>query len=693
MTGRLAQAGASLVITVVDDPGVGFNDTKAATPVGGNSGTTVGAQRLKVFQAAADAWGRVLESTVPITIEASFAPLACTASGAVAGQAAPYAVSDYPGLPTTGAYPVALANRILGKDISPTHPDIEAQFNGGLMDCLGVDWYYGLDGKTTSGESNLLSTVMHELAHGLGFSDDVDPDTGAFSQKSPSIFANYVLDSTSGKHWVDMTDAQRKASLTNVRKVVWDGKRVQAVAARLLAKGLPSVQVSPSLSNFLGIIGEANFGGLVADGPTITGQLASATISSSCMISSTSFSGKIALIISSNSCASLSAAYYAEQSGALAMLFAYNTTASPPPVALEADLDQMARYPVSIPTLALTLSDANLLKNAPASTTVTLSADKSLEVGADSAGNTMLYASNPIVPGSTGAHWDPLVRPNLLEEPVENAIPVSNLEMERAALWDIGWTATCGNGTVDGQEECDKGAENSDRIPDACRMDCKKPKCGDGVVDTGESCDPGVSGVGSAADPNCRADCTLISPQGTGGAGGGNGGSSGKGGASGSGGSSGKGGAGGSGGGAGGAGGSGGSSAKGGASGNGGSAAGGTSGSGGQSGSGGSSAKGGTSGSGGSASGGASGDGGTSGKGGAGGSGGSAVGGASGNGGSSAKGGASGNGGSSAGGGNKSSGCSCTTTRESSSSGIVVLAAGLAFMVARRARRRRATAD
>jgi MYXO-CTERM domain-containing protein len=564
------------VINVVDDPGVGFNDTTPATPVGGNTGTTVGAQRLILFQAAADVWGRILESPVPVTIEASFAPLDCTAGGAVAGQAAPYSVSKYPGLPTTGSYPVALANRILGRDLFPSDPDIVAQFNGGLMACLGVDWYYGLDGKRSTKESDLLSTVMHELAHGLGFSDNVDPDTGAFSPSSPSIFANYVLDTTSGKHWTEMTDAQRKASLTNVHKVVWDGKRVQVVAARMAAKGLPSVQVSPSLSNFSGIIGEANYGRLVADGAAISGQVAVATVSSSCSISSASFSGKIALILSSSSCSSLSAAYTVERSGGLAMLFAYNLAATPPPIALEVNAEQMAQFPVTIPTLALTFDDATLIKNAAASSTITLSADKSRAVGVDASGNTLLYASNPIQPGSTGAHWDPLVRPNLIEEPVEQPISVTNLEMERALLWDIGWTATCGNGTVDGQEACDNGAANSDRTPDACRMDCKKPKCGDGVVDTGEQCDPGTSSVGLAPDANCRTDCTPTSPQGTGGAGGKGG--SGAGGTSGVGGSSAKGGAGGSGGASG-----NGGSASGGAGGYGGSANGGASGSGGSS--------------------------------------------------------------------------------------------------------------
>jgi hypothetical protein len=624
MTGRLVEAAASFVIDVIDDPGIGFNDMTPATPVGGNTGTTVGEQRKIAFQAAADAWGRILESAVPVVIEASFAPLECTNGGAAEGQAAPYAVSDYPGLPTTGAYPVALANRILGRDLFPDHPDISAQFNGGLMDCMGIDWYYGLDGRKSPSQSDLLSTVMHELAHGLGFADDVDPDTGAFSMSAPSVFADHVLDTTMGKHWVDMTDAERKASLSNVRKVVWDGLRVQTVAASVLAEGLPSVQVSPSLGNFSNVIDEANFGRYVADGPAISGQVASATISAACIAPTASFSGKIALIISSSGCSSLSAAYYAERSGALAMLFAYNIAATPAPIALEVGVEQIAQFPVTIPTLALTLDDANLIKNASGSPTVTLSADQSRSVGADSSGYTMLYASNPIQPGSTGAHWDPLVRPNLVEEPVEQPIPVTSLEMERALLWDIGWTAKCGNGTVDGQEECDQGAANSDRTPDSCRMDCKKPKCGDGVVDTGEQCDPGTNVVGVAPDPNCRADCTPISPQGAGG----NGGGGGRGGADGSGGGSGSGG----------------------------------------------SASGGASGSGGSGSGGASGSGGTS------------TGGASGNGGS-ATGGTNGTGGSSNSGGGKGSGCSCNTARESSSSGVVVLAVGLALMFGRRSRR------
>jgi MYXO-CTERM domain-containing protein len=537
---RPAHAAAKFVINVLDSAGVGFNDTTPATPVGGNNGTTVGQQRLITFQAAADAWGRVLDSAVPIVVDASFAPLACSGGAAVTGQAAPYSVSDYPGLPTTGTYVLALADKILGRDLAPDVADIQAQFNGGLMACIGTDWYYGLDGQKNTEQSDLLSTVMHELTHGLGFTTDVDTDTGALTTSSPMAFDSRVLDTSIGKHWSDMTDAQRLASLQNARKLAWDGERVHAVAAWEMAKGLPSVQVSPSPSGFSGLIGEANYGRLVADGSAITGQVAAATVSASCSLSG-SFSGKIALVTSPNGCASIGAAMVVESSGGLAMLFDYNVIATPPPIPLEQSAEEIALYPVKIPTLALTRDDAALIRNAT-SPTVTLSADSSRQVGTDASGNTLLFASNPIQPGSTGAHWDPLVRPNLLLEPSEQPITVTDLVMERALLWDIGWTGACGDGTVSGQEECDSGATNSDRTPDACRLNCVKPKCGDGVVDTGEQCDPGTSAFGLPANPNCGSDCKLKSNPGTGGAGGGGGGNSGTGGKGGTGGNSGSGG-------------------------------------------------------------------------------------------------------------------------------------------------------
>jgi cysteine-rich repeat protein len=66
----------------------------------------------------------------------------------------------------------------------------------------------------------------------------------------------------------------------------------------------------------------------------------------------------------------------------------------------------------------------------------------------------------------------------------------------------------CGDGAVEGNEECDLGAANSDIAPDTCRTDCRNPRCGDSVIDQGrgEACDDGPGN--SATEPDaCRPDC------------------------------------------------------------------------------------------------------------------------------------------------------------------------------------------
>ena len=57
---------ATITIINLDGAGEGFNDPTPATPVGGNPGTTIGQQRLNVFQEAANIWGGLLPSAVEI---------------------------------------------------------------------------------------------------------------------------------------------------------------------------------------------------------------------------------------------------------------------------------------------------------------------------------------------------------------------------------------------------------------------------------------------------------------------------------------------------------------------------------------------------------------------------------------------------------------------------------------------------
>src|SRR4026207_2553872 len=80
-------ARATITVLNADGPNEGFNDPTPASPVGGNPGTTIGAQRLIAFQFAANIWGAALDSNVPIVIRANFDPLFCDDVSAVLGSA------------------------------------------------------------------------------------------------------------------------------------------------------------------------------------------------------------------------------------------------------------------------------------------------------------------------------------------------------------------------------------------------------------------------------------------------------------------------------------------------------------------------------------------------------------------------------------------------------------------------------
>jgi hypothetical protein len=111
-----AFATATIVIQNNDAPNVGFNDNTAATPVGGNNGTTLGRQRLNAFQAAADKWGATIDSPLTITIRAQWAAQSCTATAAVLGSAGAVIIHrDFVGAPFAGTwYNESLGSKLFG---------------------------------------------------------------------------------------------------------------------------------------------------------------------------------------------------------------------------------------------------------------------------------------------------------------------------------------------------------------------------------------------------------------------------------------------------------------------------------------------------------------------------------------------------------------------------------------------------
>jgi cysteine-rich repeat protein len=71
--------------------------------------------------------------------------------------------------------------------------------------------------------------------------------------------------------------------------------------------------------------------------------------------------------------------------------------------------------------------------------------------------------------------------------------------------------AFCGDGILQGAEECDEGADNSDQDHGGCSTHCRYLLCGDGIVTLPEECDLGADSNTAApyGDPaGCTNACT-----------------------------------------------------------------------------------------------------------------------------------------------------------------------------------------
>jgi hypothetical protein len=238
-----ARPGAAVSITIVNQDGVGegFNDLTPKAPVAGNTAVTLGQQRLNVFKAATAYWSNRLASSVPITVSAQMDPLTCSPTSGILGSAgAAGFFANFPNAPRADTwYPSALANAFAGSDLDSTSPDIEAHFNssvGTLASCLtGLNWWYGIGAAAPANTVSFYETVVHELAHGLGFLTVVNPATGALAQGLDDDFMLYLENHNTGKKWPAMSNAERKASAVNTGALHWTGPAVVAASGVLTA--------------------------------------------------------------------------------------------------------------------------------------------------------------------------------------------------------------------------------------------------------------------------------------------------------------------------------------------------------------------------------------------------------------------------------------------------------------------------
>lgn len=456
-----ASAKATIQIVVTDLAGEGFNDATPATPIGGNPGTTLGEQRLYAFTHAANLWARQLDSGVTIVIEAAFNPLGANVLGSAGAKSVfrdfvPSGFFPGPAYPFTW-YGSALADKLAGRDLAVGGADITCQFNSDFDFYLGVDRNFGT-------KPDLVTVLLHEFAHGLGFQNFVTESSGANFSGYTDAYSQMTLDLETGLTWSQMTDAQRAASALKWGGVVWTGAAVRAALPKVLTLGSPEFSVSapasiarqyrfttavfgPPVGNTLSTDLVAAFDASDSSGPTTTDGCTPLT-------NAAVVAGKIA-IIDRGTCAFTQKVINAQNAGAVAVIIHNSSTGA---------FGNMGGTDpsVTIPAIMISYNDGltirQELSNNSVSVPVVLQRNPSVYTGADSQGRARLYAPNPVESGSSISHFDSFAVKNLLMEPAINVDLTHNLrapdDLSLEFMRDIGWFADADLDGIPSKQDC-----------------------------------------------------------------------------------------------------------------------------------------------------------------------------------------------------------------------------------------------
>lgn len=499
-----ASAEGRIIVVNGNLPGIGFNDPTPAAPVGGNTGTTLGEQRMKVFQYAADVWTAVLNPKVDIYVWARFVPL----GAGVLGSAGPISVSrgfagaEYPSL----WYHEALANHLRGFDATPHDPtflpnvgdqpnpsdEINARFSTNFLFYLGLD----NNEESLAGSNDLLVVVLHEMGHGLGFSNLVDESNGSQFQGFGDLYSQYTLDVVTNKSWNAMTPAERAASALNIRKVSWTGLNVKKDVPKVLSPGEPFLRATSPAGAGTFFFGTAAFGApITASGTTgalVLGDDGTAPNTDACTPLVNPVAGKIVLV-DRGTCTFTVKVKNAQDAGAIGVVVADNVAGTPPPGLGGFDAT------ITIPSGRVTLADGNSLKTSltgGASVNVTMGLDTSILAGTDRVKRLALLATfDPVALGSSISHFDGVASRNQLMEPAINPDLTSSVtppeDLTTSLFTDLGWYSD-GDGVPDGNDSCigsdtrrtvvlgrcDSRAKN-DLMVDGCSVSDRLDECSD----------------------------------------------------------------------------------------------------------------------------------------------------------------------------------------------------------------------
>ena len=247
-----------------DDDGEGFKDETDLTQTqkdlispSGNDAETLGEARTKAFEHAASILERALAQSNTIRISAKFVifsgqedssdPPGCRSNlgSTTIATAGPRGYgyrgsrldegdTNRTGLGT--AYPYALAEALLGKELNGQGADISTSFSK----C--VRFYYGFTGSVPANHINFVNITLHEIIHGLGFSEHVGengdfpvgmitvtgtrngmPFTRQATIESRTIYDEQMYSEADGDLLIDLSASRRAAAIISEDGLLWEG--------------------------------------------------------------------------------------------------------------------------------------------------------------------------------------------------------------------------------------------------------------------------------------------------------------------------------------------------------------------------------------------------------------------------------------------------------------------------------------
>ena len=168
---------------------------------------------------AVEVWSQNFTSQVPVKIKVLWERQ--SNSGILASAAPGKFHNNFKNIPDNELwYTSALADSLAGEDIEPTIPEITIRINS----TNGPMLYLGTDGRCPSNKYDLVSMILHEMGHGLGFLSNADYDQlyGYGSIQQPTPFDAYAQ-LPDGRRLMDLDSPSIELGQALTEPLVWSG--------------------------------------------------------------------------------------------------------------------------------------------------------------------------------------------------------------------------------------------------------------------------------------------------------------------------------------------------------------------------------------------------------------------------------------------------------------------------------------